>query len=93
MNYHELSGFRAKIPYLKSTASVQFDRNVRVFQVDHSHYLDCGVLFTDLIRMSYNHQKSTFYLRDVTFRILTGGLVINMVALLRFFRQKGMREK
>ena len=33
--------------------------------------------------MSYYHLKSTFYLRDVTFRILTGGLVINMVALLR----------
>lgn len=43
--------------------------------------------------MSFYHLKRTFYLRDVTFRILTGGLVINMVALLRFFHQKGMRER
>jgi len=47
---------------------------------------------TDLVKMSYYHLKSTFYLHDVTFRILSGGLVINMVAPLSiFFRQKGMR--
>lgn len=50
--------------------------------------------FSDLVRMSYYHLKSTFYLRDVTFRILTGGLVINMVALLRlFFAKKGWERE
>ena len=45
---------------------------------------------TDLVKMSYYHLKSTFYLHDVTFRILSGGLVINMVAPLSiFFAKKG----
>ena len=43
---------------------------------------------SDLVKMSYYHLKSTFYLHDVTFRILSGGLVINMVALLSSFFAK-----
>ena len=96
MNYHDLQhnsrDFKPKIS--KEWFRTLFGR--KCSHISNKNYRTLvlvrfrGSYFSDLVRMSYYHSKSTFYLRDVTFRILTGGLVINMVALLRlFFAKKG----